>query len=185
MKRILVILLCMLLIPMGWAGAAEHEDRRVQIGLNLFPNIISVDQNILSKQTKDGKIRLLLVYENDPHAAEYLAEELKQKVKTIRKIDVQLDIVDSEFIRHGKYADAAGVFIVEELSQGRFLKILSFSIRNHIILFSPFSGDVERGATIGLSISSKILPYYNASTLKKSEISFHPVFLKVAKRYEK
>jgi len=162
----------------------QQHERRVMTGLNLFPNIVSVDLDVLDKRSKDGFLLLLISYKYDQGDAKRLAEALRQKVKTIKQTEIKVKVTrDLEKFSHDQ-GGPAGIFLTEHLSDEQFEKILKFAIEHHVLVFSPFAGDVERGATAGLSISSRIQPYYNAETLMKSKIRFHHLFLKVAKSYE-
>jgi hypothetical protein len=50
-------------------------------------------------------------------------------------------------------------------------------VERGVILYSPFEGDVERGATAGVSIQSKVQPFVNAGTLKSSGIALRRFYL--------
>ena len=62
--------------------------------------------------------------------------------------------------------------------------IVSYGIKNHIIVFSPFEGDVEKSITAGVFIGARVQPSINMKTLKASGIQIKFFFLKVAKKYE-
>jgi hypothetical protein len=51
-------------------------------------------------------------------------------------------------------------------------------------MFSPFVGDVERGATAGIAITSRVKPFFNVKTLKRADIDINPILMKLSKRYE-
>ena len=57
--------------------------------------------------------------------------------------------------------------------------------KNHIIVFSPFEGDVERGVQCGIAVQARVRPFLNMKSLKSAGVSLKPFFLKVAKKYEK
>ena len=53
-----------------------------------------------------------------------------------------------------------------------------------IMVFSPYAGDVERGATVGIAIGNRVRPYFNIDTLNTSRVNILKKLLKVSKRYE-
>lgn len=57
---------------------------------------------------------------------------------------------------------------------------MRYGIKHRIIIFSPFQGDVERGASGGILISDRILPYLNLETMHLSDIRIKPFFLRIA-----
>lgn len=183
--RFLALLATALLFPAAVCGAANRDEaRRVLLGLHFFPNVLSVDQDLLGKQTPDGKLRLLLLYKDLPVAAEKLAASLREEVRSIQKIPVEVVVVDDA---DGAFAGAGrpcGVFLAEALPDADFKRVLRLAAANRVIVFSPFEGDVERGATAGLHVSSKIRPALNLTTLRKSLIRIHEMFMRLAKLYE-
>ncbi|HEX5755115.1 MAG TPA: hypothetical protein VFY12_02015, partial [Arenimonas sp.] len=62
------------------------------------------------------------------------------------------------------------VFLAQPLSSEHFRLWLEWCVAEGVILYSPFEGDVERGATAGLSVQAKVQPYVNLQTLKSSGI---------------
>jgi len=181
---IMPLLLTLLVFSASAEASSLHQERRVMAGLNLFPNIVSVDLDLLDKRSKKGFVLLLLANEYDQHEAERLAARLRGKVKSIKRTEVEVQVA-SNFTELGKgNISPSAIFLTEQLSDNAFQQVLKFAIERHILIFSPFSGDVERGATTGLSIGSRIQPYYNVETVKRSNIRFHQLFLKVAKGYE-
>ncbi len=62
--------------------------------------------------------------------------------------------------------------------------LVRFGIDRHVIVYSPFEGDVESGILGGLSIEAQVRPYLNRATLESSHIMLKEFFLKVAKVYQ-
>ncbi|MBK9654431.1 MAG: hypothetical protein IPO66_02775 [Rhodanobacteraceae bacterium] len=77
-----------------------------------------------------------------------------------------------------------GLFLATPLTETQLARAVDWSIRNQVILYSPFEGDVERGATAGLSIEAKVLPFVNQHTLSASGVELKPFFLKVARVHQ-
>lgn len=182
--RLLAPVALALLLPSVGAAAARDEARRVLLGLDFFPNVLSVDEEIAGKTTVEGRLRILLLHREMPDAAERLAASLREKVRTIKKIPVEV-VVGSAAA--APFADAnrpCGIFLAELLPDREFKSVLRLAEENHVILFSPFEGDMERGATAGLHISSKIRPALNTTTLRRSNIRIHEMFLRLSRLYD-
>ena len=72
-----------------------------------------------------------------------------------------------------------GVFLAEPLHDDLRL-VLDFARSRNAMVFSPFEGDVERGAHGGISVRDRILPYINTSALQRDGIRLKAFFTKVA-----
>ncbi|MDY6972146.1 MAG: hypothetical protein SV775_07435 [Thermodesulfobacteriota bacterium] len=184
MVLVLALPFCLQIISVSWAGRVEDQQRRLLLGLNFFPNVVAVDEDILAKSTASGKLRLVLVYSDDRERAERLARRLKRKVRTVKRAPVEIAVTDDPVREFSPSNRPAGLFLTEWFSDPAFQKIIRFGIREQLIVFSPFVGDVERGATAGLYIGTKIRPSLNLSTLQASDIRIHKVFRRLSKHYE-
>lgn len=164
--------------------ASETTDRRVKISLPLFPRIVAVDNKFKSKLTDENKVRLVFVYDRNKSKARELAREVGKSNKNIVNIEVDslsLSLKD-------QLSDTAkvptAIFVSEPLGGSDFNNLVLYGIDKGIIIFSPYSGDVERGATVGLSITSRVFPYFNNKTLDASGLEINPILLNMSKRYE-
>lgn len=164
------------------------EDRQVRIGLKLFRTILAADQHIQAKTNKADELTLILIYVGSAERAQKLARELAvmgrgQKKGKIRGIPATIKIS-----RPGELsalsAPPAGIFIIDPLGSSDLRQIIDYAHQHHRILYSPFSGDVERGVMAGLAIETRVRPYVNQSALKASSIDLKAFFLKVSKIYE-
>lgn len=171
-------------VALNFSIAGETTDRRVKISLPLFPRIVAVDNKFHSKLTEDNKVRLVFVYDRNKSKARELAGEVGKSNKNIVNIEVDslsLSLKD-------QLADSAkiptAIFVSEPLGGTDFNKLVLYGIDKGIIIFSPYSGDVERGATVGLSITSRVFPYFNNKTLDASGVEINPILLNMSKRYE-
>lgn len=180
---LLAVLLVALSASAAWAVRPD-EARRVQIGLRFFPNVLSVDMDLAGKQTAAGKARVLLLYREAAGGAERLAETLRKEVTSVAKIPFEVTIANDPAAAFAGESRPCGIFLTEYFTGAEFQQILRLAIANHVILFSPFEEDLERGATAGLDISSKIRPSLNTDTLSKSGIRIHPMFLRLAKIHD-
>lgn len=178
-----ILLLCLFIAASHPVLADEQAERRLQIALNLFPNIISLDQHLEQKLDADGRLNLLFIYEDNIAHGNQSARALTDKVTGIRQHPIICHPVALSALQSNAQP-ASALFITEQLGDQSFERLLDYAIARHLLLFSPFAGDVERGAAMGISVSSKILPYYNPTTLERSQIRLHPMLLRVAKRHE-
>lgn len=175
-----VLLFSVFCMELSWARNLENDERRQQVGLTFFPNIIAVDEDILDKRTPSGMVTLLFVYSVNREQAELLAGKFSRKVRTIKRSPVTVVVTDDP----GLTDRPGGIFLTEWLPSRQFEQVMNFAIARNVIVFSPFVGDVERGATAGLNISTKIRPSLNLTTLKKSKIRINDVFKRLSKHYE-
>ena len=164
--------------------AAESTDRRVQISLPLFPRLVAVDNGFQNKLTEDNRARLVFVYDRNKTKAKELASSVGRSNKNI--VNVKVDTVSMPLVEQLKANSLTptAIFVAEPLGETDFRDLVLYSINKGIIVFSPYSGDVERGATVGLSITSRVFPYFNSQTLKSSGIQINPILLEMSKRYE-
>jgi len=182
MKLFFQTFLLLLILSTAWGAGASDEDRLTTVGLNLFPNIVSIDEDITEKRADDGNIYLLITYEYQSLKAGRLAEKLRSQVTSIKKFPVIVKVIKaSELNSFSKLA--AGIFLSERMDDKRLKNIIAWASQHRTLLFSPFTGDVERGVTMGMQITSKIWPYCNTKTLELSNIHFHPTFMKIMRCY--
>jgi hypothetical protein len=176
----MLFLLCV--IPVSHAN--EASDRRVQISLPLFPRIVAVDKKFQEKLTEDNRARLVFVYDRDKSKANELAKTVGATNKNI--VNVSVDTVSMQLVEQLKEntLTPTAIFVAEPLGEADFKQLVLYSINKGIIVFSPYSGDVERGATVGLAITSRVFPYFNNNTLEASGVEINPILLDMSKRYE-
>ncbi len=182
LKTVLAVLCLFVIAHAGIAN--EATDRRVQISLPLFPRIVAVDNRFREKLTADNKARLVFVYDRDKSRANDLAKTVGTANKNI--VDVRVDTVPVPLIEQLKENSQTptAIFVAEPLGEADFKQLVLYSINRGIIVFSPYSGDVERGATVGLAITSRVFPYFNNNTLEASGVEINPILLDISKRYE-
>ncbi len=171
------------MLSTAWGANASDVSRLIKVGLNLFPNIVSIDQDIADKRADNGKIYLVIAYENQPNQANRMAEELGKQLSTIKRFQSKIVVLKASEL--SSFPERiAGVFLTEEIDEALLATLINFSVENSILLFSPIPGDVERGVTMGMKITSKISPYCNSRTMKQSDIRFHPSFSKIMRCYD-
>ncbi len=188
--RILLVwfsLLCM-------ANAGEMLDARINIGLKLFRALLAADLNIKTKVNSEGKMPLLLIYKDNSTKGKKFSKELlslgqKNGQAQIKNIPINVSYLSyQEFLsqQHNlqEHSPPAGIFLLDKFSSDELQLISAYGIKYHLIIYSPFDGDIENDITAGLSIGVRVRPIVNLKILKTSEIQIKSFFLKVAKKYE-
>jgi len=185
-KIVVVILwfVSVLLVNPSSVYARDANDRRLQIALSIFPKIVAVDTDIREKLDKNKRLLLAFIYKFDDAKSHQLSNKLQRKIKKIAGLSYKTLTIKLNGRLDKETFSPAAMFLTERLSPKSFNRIMRFAKRNHILVFSPFTGDVERGATVGIAITSRVKPYFNMQTLEDSSISINPLLIKVSKRYE-
>ncbi|QID16377.1 YfiR family protein [Nitrogeniibacter mangrovi] len=184
MRSLCATLAALILIGSPWLGAVaadEYDARRVAVGINLFPAVLAADQDIGKKRSGDA-LRVLLVYRDDAAQVERLAQGLRDK-GAIRGIPLAVDIVPVEALLDQRRDHIAGVFVAQRLGEDT-TALVDYCRRHHLLSFSPFEGDVERGVAAGIAVSDRVLPYVNVAALDAAGVRIKPFFLRIAERYE-
>ena len=175
---------CVLLLYLVPSFSDELEERRIKISLAIFPKIVAVDQDLESKLTRDNNVKFLFVYDNNKSKAEALSELLRDKVTNIAGKPVRIVVMNVRDVSLIFTDRSAAIFITERLDKTQFDKIVRVGVSEQIIVFSPYAGDVERGATVGVAIGNRVRPYFNIDTLNTSKVNILKKLLKVSKHYE-
>lgn len=179
--KFLVLIWC-LFSPELYADATE--DRRVMISASIFPRIIAVDEDLSKKLDSKGNVHLALVYKSDISKAEKIAKQIRRKVKKIAGTKFHVTIVKLKDINQDNSERFSGILLVNPLSNTGLKTVKNYSNTQHILLFSPFEGDVERGVMAGIFVGSKIRPYFNLKSLGSAEVSLKSAIMKVSKTHE-
>ncbi|NOQ63015.1 MAG: hypothetical protein GQ582_00705 [Methyloprofundus sp.] len=193
MKRIaqpIIFLLSLLIFTSvyGLAYSADQESTRIRIGLKLFRAIIAADTQIQSKRATDGKLAFAIIYKNNAQKATLYTEMLQNLGKgdkrgRIKGIPIRVDSISVDQLGQLSTINYAGLYFVEEIENLPLQTLINYAIKQQIISYSPFEGDVEKGVSAGLSVGARVKPYVNVSTLKRSGLQLKPFFLKVSKSY--
>ncbi len=154
--------------------------RRLMAGLELFPSFLAADQKIQTKQDANGFLQLIILYTNDKRTAEKMAKRL-MLIATIKSIPIQTTIVKATDF--SQIPDkTAGIFISQN-NIDNLDSITLYGEQHSIITFSPFSNDLKHGITGSLLITARIRPHVNLDTVKKSNLSLKPFFLRISTLY--
>ena len=187
-KRSFSSLLLMFVISTvtGSSGFADEEEkRRVDISLSIFPRVVAVDNNFRNKLVDGNNVQLVFLYSVNESRAIDLAARLNENVKSIGGMKVVASSKNiNNLLNSQEEAKPTAIFLSERLADEELLKIMSYAQTEKRLVFSPFSGDVERGATVGISVTNRVKPYFNLKTLRVSEIVINALLMKMSKRYE-
>ncbi len=176
--RLALVLLTLLCAGQSLAAGLEQ---RLNIGLSLFPRIVAVDQG-LTEKLEHGRVRVALVSEGDRTLAFRLGKKLKRKTPTLAGHPLVVELAEPDELMRGPPPTA--VFLAGPLSEARFRRLADYLTRHRRLLFSAIPGDVERGAMAGISVTSRVLPYFNIPALEAAGIQLDPRVLAISKRHE-
>jgi hypothetical protein len=192
MSRLSCVLLALLLVvptAYGW----DRDDRLAIMAADLLPAILGAQKNFiefyfpsaLDEQIKVREIMVQVLYRKK----RYLAERTVKRVNNLSPIKgVKLKAVA---IRPDEIANLNDknnrsrqlIFIIENM--GDQLKAVQESaIKNNDITYSSSIKDVEKGVAVGLSVTERVLPVINESSLSKIQLQFSPLFMRIAKKVE-
>jgi hypothetical protein len=171
----------LLWLPFQGLPADEELERRVLVGLKLFPAVLAANPVLEQKPAPDS-VRVLILYHDDRGYAEELAATLRH-VEHIREIPLRVEIASVDALQREGGTPPFGLF-VSQRSEDDIALIAEYGRRHGIITYSPFQGDVESGILAGIAISDRILPLVNNRTLASLPFGLKAFFLRVAEIYE-
>jgi hypothetical protein len=185
--------LAALLVAAGFAVLASPppalladamQDRRAEIGVKLFRAMLAADLDLGQKPLSDGQLLLVFVYADDRARAEALAAAFRgASPEPIRGLPVLVETASQAELGKLEKRVPGGVFLTQPPDAAALRTLVGFGIANHVIVYSPFEGNVENGIAGGLAVEAQVRPYVNLATLAASHINLKEFFLKVAKVY--
>ncbi len=165
--------------------ADDYSDRRIHAGAKLFRTLLAADQNITEKVTPDNKLQLALIYNNNQSAAKSVADDLQGRANSdIRNIPIKTTLLKVSELASSGTTHLAGLFITQQLFEDELQMVIRYAVDHHIIIYSPFEGDVEKGVLGGMSVEARVRPYLNIRTMQAADVHLKPFFMKVAKQHE-
>lgn len=181
----LALLLLLVFFDCHALVADTNTDRRITVGLKLFPVLLAADTEAENRTGSNGHLNVQLLYVEDRQAAEHAAQQLALDLENIRGTRVDIRPVSlSTYLDGPQGAAPLALFLTERLNPGELQRLVRKASAEAVILFSPFEGDVEKGVLAGVSVQASVRPYLNKSTLAQTGVALKPFFLKVAKLYE-
>ncbi len=178
-RLLALFLLLAFACPQGWGGEAEY--RRALVGLKVFAAFLAADLRLAEKCSDEKTLTLLLVHGGDESAAPPMAARL-EALGSIRGFAVHAEQRHVRDLPGYEGPEPAGIFIAEWLPD--LEPVLAFSKSRGTLVFSPFLGDVGRGAHGGLYVTDRILPLVDTRALDAAGIRIKPFFLDVARHYD-
>ena len=164
--------------------AGEAEERRVRISLEIFPRIVAVDLDLNSKLSNTGTLKLFVVFDHEAESARHVAAQMKNSFTNIGGRAVEFVVQSAQQAVSGGLDQSAAVFLSDVLLDDLLAEVMKVASEHHVLVFSPFAGDVERGATVGIAIGSRIQPFFNVPVLMQSHININEKLLSISQRYE-
>jgi len=180
----LAVLFFLAMSPLKADHLSEDLDRRVNIGLTLFPNIISIDLDLARKLDSSGSLLLFVVYDHDQEYGEELRLRLEDQLATIHNKKVTVVALSAQQAAESNAAQPCGIFLAENFSGQGLLPIIAYAAKKQCILFSPYPKAMDRGVMVGLQVTSRIQPIVNLAGLQKAMVRLHKLFLQSAVRHE-
>lgn len=178
--RTLSIVLLLSTASLSRAAYADSEiPHRVLVGLNLFPNILSVTKGGRMEVTPSEEYSLWVVYHKREQRARELAEKLRKMTRQINRREVQVEVISVTELGSAGYG--TGLFLSESLGEAWLDKMVERTAQSGEVLFSPFSGDVEGGVMVGLDVRSKIRPYLNLKSIAEAGLNCNPVLIRMSR----
>lgn len=179
----LLLLIALMISPLLANTAAGGQiDRRVKVGIKLFPAVLSADRDLKRKVNAAGHLNILVVFER----SRVTAQEIRNSLATIghiKSMDIHVTAVHVDDLGARLTEPVAGIFIADP-NASTLPYINGEAVAHKIVAFSPYEGDVERGVLSGISVSDRILPYINRKTMDESRVRLKSFFLKIADSYE-
>jgi hypothetical protein len=189
-SRIRWVLLALLLVvpsAYGW----NRDDRLAIMAADLLPAILGAQKNFIefyfrSPQAEQGEIREVTV-QVLYRKKSYLAERTVKRVNNLNPIKgVKLKAVairpdEIANLNHQNSRSRKIIFIIENMGE-QLNTVQEMAIKNNNITYSSSIKDVEKGVAVGLSVTERVLPVINESSLSKIQLQFSPLFMRIAKK---
>jgi hypothetical protein len=171
---------CVLTLSLAAANvhADSYDERRVRMGARLFRGMLAADIGLEKHRDAQGRLPVLL-YADEPQ----LAREISALIAPDGSDKAMLRGMPL-LLTSGTDAPAdgtAGIFLASRPPDAELDRLIRWSIEHGVILYSPFEGHVERGASGGLALEQKVRLYINSGTLEAAGVQLKPLVLKVAK----
>lgn len=180
LRWMLMLMLLTVAICSAPAHADPQQERRVRTGARLMLALLAADLELEAKTRASGRIEVL-IYGRDAQLGSIVSQTLSPaqgEAPAVRSLPLAVAHLDRE---PDPSLRPQALFVASPLDPAELDRLIAWSIRQGVILYSPFEGDVERGALAGLSIEAKVLPLLNSRTLEASGIRLKPFFVKIAK----
>lgn len=185
----LVLLVLVLLVPSAYAW--EREDRLAIMAADLLPAILGAQQNFnefyfpkyFEEQAEVREIKVKVLFNKKRYLAERTVERINNlpliKGIKLKAIATRPDDLVNENNRDNRFRQL--IFIIENMGK-QLYSVNELAINNNDITYSSSIKDVEKGVAVGLSVTERVLPIINESSLSKIQLQFSPLFMRIAKK---
>lgn len=186
---LLALLLLVLAVPSayGW----DRDDRLAIMAADLLPAILGAQKNFtefyfpapLKEQGEVREIIVQVLYRKK----RYLADRTVKRVNNLSLIKgVKLNAVairpdEISNLNDQNNPSRQLIFIIENMGE-QLNTVQESAIKNNNITYSSNIKDVEKGIAVGLSVTERVLPVINESSLSKIQLQFSPLFMRIAKK---
>lgn len=182
------LLTLLLVVPSAYAW--DRDDRLAIMAADLLPAILGAQKNFnefyfpapLEEQSEVREIMVQVLYRKK----RYLAERTVKRVNNlspIKGVKLKAIAIRPDDIAH--LNDQANprqlIFIIENMGE-QLNAVQESAIKNNYITYSSSIKDVEEGIAVGLSVTERVLPVINESSLSKIQLQFSPLFMRIAKK---
>jgi hypothetical protein len=167
------------------ALADSSDDRRIRAGARLFRSLLTAQLALESRTASDGALHVVVFGADSalaPEISELIATSGDAGKSGIHDLPVSIERVTS-IAQLAKIQQPAGVFLAATQSPADLSQLIRWSTDSHVVLYSPFEGDVEHGVAAGLAVEAKVQPYLNTGALQAAGVEIKPFYLKVAKTF--
>ena len=182
-RRAAVVLLSLTVSAAPVLRSDDMADRRADVGARVFRALLAADLDLPKKTVGGNQILIVFFYAGDSRRAVELAAGFVGG-GDVRGLTVVTEVTNDATFAKYTGRTPAGVFLADAAPRATVQSLVRFGIDRHVIVYSPFEGDVESGILGGLSIEAQVRPYLNRATLESSHIMLKEFFLKVAKVYQ-
>lgn len=180
---VLALIVTAVSVSASTARADDADDRRVRAGARLFRSLLTAQVALESKVAADGALHVV-VYGADAHLAAEISTLIAangEGGKTgIRDLPVKIDNI-ADLAGLPQSPPPAGVFLVTAQTEKDLAELIRYSTAAKVVLYSPFDGDVERGAAAGICVEAKVQPFLNLPALQAAGVEIKPFYVKVAR----
>lgn len=175
-----MLLLCLVQAPLAAQDQNAHAERLLSAGLDIFPSFLAADQQLTDKLDKDGYLLLYIVHHNNQRRAQIIAARLKD-IKKIRGLPLRV-VIMRDYDALFSQEQPAAIFIAQPRLP-HLAGLVLYGKEKSIITFSPFAGDITLGVCGSITVTARILPQVNMTTLAESRLRLKPFFLRIASPY--
>ena len=183
------LLALLLVVPSAYSW--DRDDRLAIMAADLLPAILGAQKNFtefyfpspLEGQSEVLEITVQVLYRKKS----YLAERTVKRVNNLGLIKgVKLKAVATRpdeiaNLNEQNPPSRKIIFIIENMGE-QLNTVQESAIKHNDITYSSRIKDVEKGVAVGLSVTERVLPVINESSLSKIQLQFSPLFMRIAKK---